>query len=185
LPNPVDTLVGAIATKTNPRSGKTMKTMEESAVPTSMTVFDGFATTAARPVPREYLMPPSASDLHLRTARLLKAHGIKVEELAAAGGVSVDRFVIERVNHAEREFQGHRDTSLTGRFERSSMQMPAGSLVIRTNQPLGRLVFYLLEPESDDGLTTWNVLDEALKVGGTHPIVKSVPGQTLQTRPLP
>ena len=40
--------------------------------------------------------------------------------------------------------------------------MPAGSLVVRTDQPLGRLVFYLLEPESNDGLTTWNVLDEAL-----------------------
>jgi hypothetical protein len=63
--------------------------------------------------------------------------------------------------------------------------MPAGSIVVRTNQPLGRLVFYLLEPESNDGLTTWNVLDEALTVGATHPIVKSAPGQTLQTRPSP
>jgi hypothetical protein len=89
------------------------------------------------------------------------------------------------VNHAERAFQGHRETSVNGRFERSTVQMPAGSLVIRTNQPLGRLVFYLLEPESNDGLTTWNVLDEALKVRGTHPILKSVPGQNLPTRPWP
>ena len=130
-------------------------------------------------------MQPSDGDLHLTTARLLKAHGIKVEELASAGRVTVDRFVIERVNHAERAFQGHRETSVKGRFERSTVQMPAGSLVIRTNQPLGRLVFYLLEPESNDGLTTWNVLDDALKVGGTHPILKSVPGQNLLTRPWP
>ena len=185
LSNPVDVLVGAVGGKTNPRSGKTMKTMEDSVTPTSMTVLDGFATTATRPVPREYLMQPSDGDLHLTTARLLKAHGIKVEELASAGRVTVDRFVIERVNHAERAFQGHRETSVKGRFERSTVQMPAGSLVIRTNQPLGRLVFYLLEPESNDGLTTWNVLDEALKVRGTHPILKSVPGQNLPTRPWP
>ena len=185
LSNPVDVLVGAVGGKTNPRSGKTMKTMEDSVTPTSMTVFDGFATTATRPVPREYLMQPSDGDLHLTTARLLKAHGIRVEELASAGRVTVDRFVIERVNHAERAFQGHRETSVKGRFERSTVQMPAGSLVIRTNQPLGRLVFYLLEPESNDGLTTWNVLDEALKVRGTHPILKSVPGQNLPTRPWP
>ena len=53
--------------------------------------------------------------------------------------------------------------------------MPSGSLVVRTTQPLGRLVFYLLEPESNDGLTTWNVLDEALTTGATHPVLKSAP----------
>ena len=175
LPNPVDILVGAVEPKVNPRSGKMMTAMVESAVtPTSMTVFDGFVTTAMRPVPREYLMQPLPGDLHVATARLLKAHGIKVEELAAAARVTVDRFIIERVDHAERAFQGHKETSLAGRFERSTVEMPAGSIVVRTNQPLGRLVFYLLEPESNDGLTTWNVLDEALTVGGTHPILKSV-----------
>ena len=75
LSKPVDVLVGAVGGKTNPRSGKTMKTMEDSVTPTSMTVLDGFATTATRPVPREYLMQPSDRDLHLTTARLLKAHG--------------------------------------------------------------------------------------------------------------
>jgi hypothetical protein len=42
-------------------------------------------------------------------------------------------------------------------------------------------VFYLLEPASDDGLTTWNVIDEALEVGGTHPMLNSAPGQTVRT----
>jgi hypothetical protein len=42
---------------------------------------------------------------------------------------------------------------------------------VRTDQPLGRLVFALLEPESDDGLTTWNVLDGALAQGGIHPVL--------------
>jgi hypothetical protein len=46
---------------------------------------------------------------------------------------------------------------------------------VPTNQALGRLVFYLLEPESNDGLTTWNFLDVALTAGGMHPILKSVP----------
>jgi hypothetical protein len=186
LANRADILVGAVETKLNPRSGKMMTAMVESAVtPTSMTVFDGFMTTAVRPVPPEYIMEPLPGDVHAATARLLKAHGIKVEELAAAARVTVDRFIVERVNHAERVFQGHMETSLTGRFERSTVEMPAGSIVVRTNQPLGRLVFYLLEPESNDGLTTWNALDEALTIAGTHPIAKSARGQTLHTRPSP
>ena len=66
----------------------------------------------------------------MTTARLLKAHGIRVEELAATTRVSVDRFIIEHVNHAERAFQGHKETWLTGRFERSIVEMPAGSIVV-------------------------------------------------------
>jgi hypothetical protein len=186
LPHAVDILVGAVEAKVNPRSGKMMTAMMEStATPTSMTVFDGFVTTATRRVPPEYVMPPVSGDLHVATARLLKAHGIKVEELVSAARVTVDRFVIERVNHAERAFQGHRETSVTGRLERTTVEMPAGSIVVRTNQPLGRLVFYLLEPESNDGLTTWNVLDQGLAAGGPHPILKSAAGQMMQTRPLP
>jgi hypothetical protein len=30
------------------------------------------------------------------------------------------------------------------------------------NQKLARLAFYLLAPTSDDGLVTWNALDEGL-----------------------
>jgi len=32
-----------------------------------------------------------------------------------------------------------------------------------------------VEPESDDGLTTWNFLDSVLKVGASHPVRKSTP----------
>jgi hypothetical protein len=181
---PVDVLVADVGTEVNPRSGKPMTTMLEHAVmPTSMTVFDAFTATATRPVPREYLMQPSTSGLQQSVARLLNAHGIQVEELMASHHVVVDRFVIERVDRAERAFQGHHETAVTGRFERSAVEMPTGSIVVRTNQPLGRLVFYLLEPESNDGLTTWNAFDEGLVAGSTHPILKSAPGQALQTRP--
>jgi hypothetical protein len=29
-------------------------------------------------------------------------------------------------------------------------------------QPLARLAFYLIEPRSDDGLVTWNFMDDQL-----------------------
>jgi hypothetical protein len=81
-------------------------------------------------------------------------------------------FVIDRVTHAERPFQGHRETSVTGRFERRAIEIPSGSLVVSSDQKLGRLVFYLLEPESHDSLATWNLLDAELASGRTHPVVK-------------
>ena len=176
LPTPVDVLVGAIGSKLNPRSGKSMRTMvEATAIPTSMIVYDRFVSTAKRRVPAEYIVPAFDSSIADIVERKLREHGIQVEKLETASRRSVERFALTRVRHAERAFQGHRATSIEGRFERRDLDVPAGSLLVRTKQPLGRLVFYLLEPESDDGLTTWNFFDSALKAGVVHPVLKSTP----------
>jgi hypothetical protein len=176
LPKPVDVLVGAIGSTVNPRSGKSMRTMVEStAIPTGMIVYDRFVSTAARRVPAEYIIPASANGLHEKVERKLREHGIQVEKLGAASRRSIEHFTLTKVLQAEQAFQGHRATSIEGRFERRDVEAPARSLVVRTKQPLGRLVFYLLEPESDDGLTTWNFFDSFLKVGAAHPILKSTP----------
>ena len=176
LPTPVDVLVGAIGSLVNPRSGKSMRTMVEStATPTSMIVYDRFVSTATRRVPAEYIVPVSSIGLQDVVERKLREHGIQVERLDKASRRSVEQFALIQVRQAEPAFQGHHATSVEGRFERRDRELPAGSLIVRTNQPLGALVFYLLEPESDDGLTTWNFLDSALKVGVTHPILKSAP----------
>ena len=46
------------------------------------------------------------------------------------------------------------------------------TILVRTAQPLGLLAACLLEPESDDGLVTWNFLDADLEVGKVYPIHK-------------
>jgi hypothetical protein len=176
LPKPADVLVGAIGSMVNPRSGKTMRTMvETTAIPTSMIVYDRFVSTATRRVPAEYIVPVSANGTHDIVERKLREHGIQVERLATASRKAVEQFALTQVRHAEQAFQGHHAASIEGRFERRDINVPAGSLLVRTKQPLGRLVFYLLEPESDDGLTTWNFLDSDLRVGAAHPVWKSSP----------
>jgi len=176
LPKPADVLVGAIGSKVNPRSGTLMRTMVEStAIPTNMIVYDRFVSTASRRVPAEYIVPASVNGLHEKVERKLREHGIQVEKLGVASRTSIEQLTLTKVGHAEQGFQGHYATSIEGRFERRDVELPAESLVVRTKQPLGRLVFYLLEPESDDGLTMWNFLDSDLKVGAAHPILKSTP----------
>jgi hypothetical protein len=176
LPTPVDVLVGAIGSTVNPRSGKSMTTMvETTAIPTSMTVYDRFVSTVKRRVPVEYIVPASASGAPDIVERKLHEHGIDAARVAQASRRTVEQFVLTQVRQADHAFQGHRATSIEGRFERRDIDVPSGSLVVSTTQPLGGLVFYLLEPESDDGLTTWNFLDSALKVGGAHPVLKSTP----------
>ena len=46
-----------------------------------------------------------------------------------------------------------------GQFSSTLKQFNKGDFLIRTDQELGFLLFYLLEPQSDDGLVTWNFFD--------------------------
>jgi hypothetical protein len=41
---------------------------------------------------------------------------------------------------------------------------------------LARRAFHLLDPRSNDGLLTWNVLDEAPKDAKAHPTLRAAPG---------
>ncbi|MDP3774318.1 MAG: hypothetical protein Q8Q85_08630 [Gemmatimonadales bacterium] len=87
--------------------------------------------------------------------------------------IEVERFRIDSTWTAERPFQNHRERTALGGYERAQETLPAGTVVVRVDQPLGRLAFYLLEPRSDDGLLDWNLLDGALANARSYPIVRT------------
>ena len=49
--------------------------------------------------------------------------------------------------------------------------MMAGTLVVKTAQPLGNLAVYLLEPRSEDGLAAWKLV-QGVKAGGDFPVLR-------------
>jgi hypothetical protein len=65
----------------------------------------------------------------------------------------------------EKPFENHQERTVTGTWAPADVTVPAGAWRVPMTQPLARLAAYLLEPRSNDGLVTWNVLDEALKTG--------------------
>ena len=73
---------------------------------------------------------------------------------------------------AERVFQGRREARLKGTFEKAQLSVTPGAWFVPADQPLARLAFYLLEPESDDGLVTWNIIEEGLAAGEAYPIYR-------------
>ncbi|HLN56546.1 MAG TPA: M14 family metallopeptidase [Bacteroidales bacterium] len=93
---------------------------------------------------------------------LLKAHGIHVEKLATDSKITAESFIVTGLKPAARLNQGHYTNTITGRHEMVSVNFPAGTLVIRTAQPLANVAAYLLEPESNDGLVFWNFFDRYL-----------------------
>jgi len=47
-----------------------------------------------------------------------------------------------------------------------------GSYLVRTDQPLGTLASYILEPASEDGIDTWNFVDRLLSLRSPHPVAR-------------
>jgi hypothetical protein len=62
---------------------------------------------------------------------------------------------------AEREFQGHHQLAVSGTWSTTRRTVSAGTYFVSTAQPLGRLVFALLEPEGW-GLARWGLFDRLL-----------------------
>jgi murein tripeptide amidase MpaA len=92
----------------------------------------------------------------------LLAHGITVERLVAPATARVERFTVTELTGARRSNQGHYTTSVQGEYGQVEREFAAGTLLVRTAQVLGPLAAALLEPESDDGLVTWNFFDRYL-----------------------
>jgi hypothetical protein len=108
---------------------------------------------------------PSAYILSIRDKEiidLIKTHGIRIEELAKSCEMIVDRFDITELKGSSRLNQGHYLNSVKGRFVSEVKSFPAGTIVIRMDQPLANVCAYLLEPQSGDGLLAWNFIDRYL-----------------------
>jgi hypothetical protein len=131
-----------------------------------MPVYDRFTSTLDRTPPAAYIVAPEDTAV----VSILRLHGIRVDRSDTAWTARGESFVIDSVVTAARVFQGHHEVRLKGRWERGLQSLPPGSYIVSTAQPRGALVVYLLEPESDDGLTTWNFFDRKLQKGARFPV---------------
>jgi hypothetical protein len=135
--------------------------------PVRMPVIDRFEPTLSRPMASGYAMDGSQTE----AVGLLRQHGVVVQRLDAEWRTSVEVFVPDSIV-SMRAFEGHRPVRLEGRWRQETRVLPAGAFLIATAQPLGVLATYLLEPETDDGLVTWNVFDRVLATGAEAPVVR-------------
>ena len=142
-------------------------------MPESSTASSGVAPASEPSTEATSSPTPELEEVVIR----LQAHGVRMEPRAVATGpVRAEVFQIDSVRTAERVFQGHNEQTLFGRYEPRDVSPPEGAWWIPTDQPLGRLIFTLLEPRSDDGFAAWGFLAEHIAAGGTYPIMRSLEG---------
>lgn len=123
-----------------------------------------FEATVESTIPRGYVIPAEFSNI----IDLLKIHGIKVDQLSKSKSYTGETFLIDKLEKADRAFEGHHMTTVSGSFTPAKRKFKKGDYVVDLAQPLCNLIFYLLEPQSDDGLVTWNFFDPYLEKQGVN-----------------
>jgi hypothetical protein len=93
---------------------------------------------------------------------LLRTHGIKLEKLEKDTRIVVEKFNIMELKGESNLNQGHYTNTIKGNFVQDTIEFQTGTVVVKTAQPLANVAAYLLEPQSNDGLMTWNFLDRYL-----------------------
>lgn len=107
-------------------------------------------------LPNGYIIPEAFSNI----AGHLQKLGVKVEQLSKPEIFTGDIFRVSSIQKSDKKFEGHFMATVKGDFSRIKREFKKGDYVVDLAQPLANLIFYLLEPESDDGLVTWNFFDE-------------------------
>lgn len=130
--------------------------------------------------PFAYLLPASLT----KVVENLQRHGIEIEEVRESTAVPVEIYRISKITRAP-AFQKHQAISVDVNMRQENRRIEAGTLGVRTGQPLGNLAAYLLEPQSADGLVTWNFFDDMLGEDKDFPVLRVPAPTVLNLKRLP
>lgn len=169
-PEKVNILMGSTHTEANPYSGSLIRIRDDFVETQEMYEYGTFRASETERVPARYFVHPEAEIVH----NYLDLHGIEYQITTHQQQALLETFVIDSTTVAPREFQQIKERTVYGAYSQDDVILPVGTLVVSMTQPLARLVFYLLEPRSDDGLLNWAQLDRFIETGGIYPIYRSM-----------
>ena len=134
----------------------------------SVTYYGEFKDTVQSTLPRGYIIPAAQSAI----ADQLIKQGARVTKLEKDEKLGGEIFTVEKYDRSTRKFEGHNMASAEGKFEAATRIAKKGDYMVDLAQPLANLIFYMLEPQSDDGLLTWNFFDNYFDQNGvsTKPV---------------
>lgn len=102
-------------------------------------------------VPKAYWIPPQYQEVIAR----LKLHGVQMTEIKAAKTLSLQQLAASNPEFGRAPFEGRFLVSATFDTNWLDYQLPAGSVRVSTDQPLGALAVALLQPQAPDSFFSW------------------------------
>ncbi len=128
-----------------------------------------FAPTETVARPYAYFLPASCE----QAASVLKRHGIDVQELREDIELDLEVCRVDEIARPAGSSWDRQDVvELRVSPRQETRRIPAGTLMVKTAQPLGNLAVYLLEPRSEDGLATWKLLGSMVQAGSDFPVTR-------------
>ena len=168
-PERLPVLVGAVETLAA-EDGKPMRHVRKGdGAPETMPVVRAFQAKQQRPLPEAWALQAPPPELLDR----LRLHGVEFSLLEDVALVAVERFRVSQKKKPKRPYQGHQELVLAGQWRRlSPWALPKGTLWVDARQRFARVAATLLEPESEDSLSTWNFLEG--QTDDHYPVVRVV-----------
>lgn len=124
--------------------------------------------TVARPWAYVLREVPGAESI---TGKLTQ-HGIEVERIPRSIEARVESYRIIGAKSGSRVFQDHVIVRVSTETATKKVGIEKDDFIIPVGQRLGTLAVYLLEPECEDGLATWNYFDRWLTIGEELPLYR-------------
>lgn len=153
-------------------SGATRVVFGTKPVEVTIPFYDESRVGAAVATPLYYVVPPQWREV----INVLKAHGLRLQMLAAPATIEVESYRFENVKFATAPFEGHIvPTEFTKTVVRERRTFPKGSIVISMAQPAANVAVHLLEPDSPDSFIAWgffNVIFEQKEYGEDYVLEK-------------
>jgi dipeptidyl aminopeptidase/acylaminoacyl peptidase len=122
--------------------------------------------------PFAYLFPATCKNV----IENLQRHGITVEELREDIELDLEIYRIDKIRK-QGVYQKRQLIEVDAASRKEARRMAAGTILVKTRQPLGTLTAYLLEPQAEDGLCAWSFFEEGIREGADYPVLRLV-GET-------
>jgi len=139
----------------------------DKSAPEHMRVVRRFRASQRRRFPAAWaVLTPSAEVLER-----LRSHGVTFRATTETVETRGRQFHVTKKRKPKRPYQGHQALELVGEWQpERPHELPIGTLIVPANQRLARVAATLLEPLSEDGLSTWNFFEA--QTGETFPVLR-------------
>jgi hypothetical protein len=145
-----------------------------------MPVMASFTPTLTSTLPYGYAFDEKTAKAILP---LLRLHGLEVEQLTTASTATAQAFSVDSVIERGRSETSRLLKDVSGSWKMpAARSLPAGTYLVRGGQPFGLVAFYLLEPESEDGLMQWSFYDGIVTPHADFPILRVTKPATFRVR---
>jgi Zinc carboxypeptidase len=112
-------------------------------------------------MPRAYIVPPAYATI---VGEKLMQHGIRFETITKANyKADMDVFRARSTKLSAQSVESHQRISVTGEWQKESVEIKSGSLHVPLDQPKAKLIMALLEPKAPDSMLAWGIFNNAFE----------------------